>query len=212
MVGIYAQLNPCAGVVKTREREYRIVKKLQSHNPTPEPSGEGLNLLKSAIGAPRSPVNNCGSGYWQGGEEGAMLPPDLTGKALSDVLQWGWATNINAAENGAQREETDVSGPRVISRITLTRKEEALLPDVMKFTASMGMPISTKSMAMMFVKGMSISVDGQMMRFADGEVRLVETEDGQAQRQRELDARKQERREALRQRINNMGEMRKNLS
>ncbi|MDE9556641.1 replication endonuclease [Xenorhabdus bovienii] len=212
VVGIYAQLNPCAGVVKTREREYRIVKKRQSHNPAPEPSGEGLNLLKSAIGAPRSPVNNCGSGYWQGGEEGAMLPPDLTGKALSDVLQWGWATNINAAENGAQREETGVSGPRVISRITLTRKEEALLPDVMKFTALMGMPISTKSMAMMFVKGMSISFDGQMVRFADGEVRLMETEDGREQRQRELDARKQERREALRQRINNMGEMRKNLS
>ncbi|MGJ0626452.1 hypothetical protein ACR72M_19905, partial [Xenorhabdus bovienii] len=123
--------------------------------------------------------------------------------------QWGWATEINAAENGAQREETGVSGQRVISRITLTRKEEALLPDVMKFTASMGMPISSESMAMMFVKGMSISFDGQMMRFADGEVRLVETEDGRAQRQREFDARKQERREALRQRINNMGEMRK---
>ncbi|MDE1493319.1 hypothetical protein KKI96_21780, partial [Xenorhabdus bovienii] len=197
------------GVVKTREREYRIVKKLQSHNPAPEPSGEGLHLLKSAIGAPRSPVNNCGSGYWQGGEEGAMLPPDLTGKALSDVLQWGWAIDINAAENGAQRAETGVSGSRVISRITLTRKEEALLPDVMKFTASMGMPISTKSMAMMFVKGMSISVDGQMMRFADGEVRLVETEDGRVQRQHELDARKQERRDALRQRISNIGEARK---
>ncbi|WP_038214140.1 hypothetical protein, partial [Xenorhabdus bovienii] len=148
-------------------------------------------------------------GYWQGVEEGAVLPPDLTGKALSDVLQWGWATEINAAENGAQREETGVSGQRVISRITLTRKEEALLPDVMKFTASMGIPISSESMAMMFVKGMSISFDGQMMRFAEGEVRLVETEDGRAQRQREFDARKQERRDALWQRINNMGEMRK---
>ncbi|WP_258087632.1 hypothetical protein, partial [Xenorhabdus bovienii] len=65
---------------------------------------------------------------------------------------------------------------------------------------------------MMFVKGMSISFDGQMMRFAEGEVRLIETEDGRVQRQREFDARKQERREALWQRINNMGEMRKNLS
>ncbi|CDH31430.1 hypothetical protein XBI1_1480002 [Xenorhabdus bovienii str. Intermedium] len=134
-----------------------------------------------------------------------MLPPDLTGKALSDVLQWGWATGINTAENGAQREETGVSGPRVISRITLTRKEEALLPDVMKFTASVGMPISSKSMAMMFVKGMSISVDGQMMRFADGEVRLMETEDGREQRQREFNARKEARRDALRQQINNIG-------
>ncbi|MBD2785957.1 replication endonuclease [Xenorhabdus sp. DI] len=211
VVGIYAQLNPNAGVLKTREREYRIVKKRESHSEASDQAGAGLgfDLLKSPIGAPRSPVNNCGSGYWQGLENSPYLPPTLSGKALSDVLQWGWATEINAAENGAQREEIGVSGQRVISRITLTSKEEALLPDVMNFTASMGCPISNKSMAMMFVKGMSISLDGQVMQFADGEVRLMETEDGREQRKREFNARKEARRDALRQRINKIGEMRK---
>ncbi|BET96462.1 replication endonuclease [Xenorhabdus taiwanensis] len=209
VVGIYAQLNPAAGVLKTREREYRIVKKIQSHNPAPEHAGEGLDLLKSAIGAPRSPVNNCGSGDWQAGEDTPALPADLSGKALSDVLQWGRATEINPAENSVQREEIGVSGQRVISRITLTPKEETLLPAVMRFTAAMGYPISNKSMAMMFVKGMSISFDDQRLRVRDGEVRLMDTPEEQERKQREFEARKQARREALRQRIIKIGEVRK---
>ncbi|CDL84996.1 hypothetical protein XCR1_2120003 [Xenorhabdus cabanillasii JM26] len=124
------------------------------------------------------------------------------------MLQWGWATEINPAETGAQREEIGVSGQRVISRITLTPKEEALLPDVMNFTASMGYPISQKSMAMMFVKGMTISIDGQQLRFSDGEVRLMDTNEERERKQREFDTRKEARRDRLRARINNLGQMR----
>ncbi|BET96460.1 hypothetical protein [Xenorhabdus taiwanensis] len=134
----------------------------------------------------------------------------LSGKALSDVLQWERATEINPAENSVQREEIGVSGQRVISRITLTPKEEALLPAVMRFTASMGYPISNKSMAMMFVKGMSISFDDQRLRVRDGEVRLMDTPEEQERKQCEFEARKQARREALRLRIKKIGEMRKN--
>ncbi|WP_038266784.1 hypothetical protein, partial [Xenorhabdus cabanillasii] len=108
------------------------------------------------------------SGHWQAREDNPNLPPNLSGKALSDVLQWGWATEITPAENHVQREEIGVSGQRVISRITLTPKEAALLPEMMNFTAAMGYPISQKSVAMMFVKGMSISIDGQRLRFSDG--------------------------------------------
>ncbi|WP_047683863.1 hypothetical protein [Xenorhabdus sp. NBAII XenSa04] len=84
VVGIYAQLNPTAGVLKTRERKYRIVKKHDSQ--ASASADEGFDLLKSAIGVFRSPVNNCGSGDWQGLEDSPALPPNLTGKALSDVL------------------------------------------------------------------------------------------------------------------------------
>ncbi|WP_319929232.1 hypothetical protein [Xenorhabdus santafensis] len=45
------------------------------------------------------------------------------------------------------------------------------------------------------LKGMSISFDDQIMRFANGEVRLMETEDGRMQRLREFDARKEARRD-----------------
>ncbi|PHM73696.1 replication endonuclease [Xenorhabdus kozodoii] len=209
VVGIYAQLNPAAGVVKTREREYRIVKKHSGQSPD-----AGFDLLKSAIGAPRSPVNNCGSGDWQALGNRPDFPANLSGKALSDVLQWGRATEINAAENSVQREEIGLSGQRVISRITLTPKEAALLPEVMNFTASMGCPISNKTLGMMFVNGMSISFDGQRLRFSEGEVRLMDTDAEQERKQREFESRKQARREALRQRIKNLGvrEMRKNLS
>ncbi|MDC9603941.1 replication endonuclease [Xenorhabdus griffiniae] len=209
VVGIYAQLNPAAGVLKTREREYRIVKKHDSQAPASAVAGEGLNLLKSAIGAPRSPVNNCGSGDWVAWEDSSALPADLSGKALSDVLQWGRAMEINAAENGVQRAEIGVSGPRVISRIELTEKEEALLPAVMRFTESMGYPISNQTLGKMFVKGMSMSVDGQRLQVREGKVRLMDLPEEQERKQREFEARKQVRREALQARIMNIGEMRK---
>ncbi|MDX7987678.1 replication endonuclease [Xenorhabdus sp. 12] len=209
VVGIYAQLNPRAGVLKTREREYRIVKKRESHSTTPEQSGAGFDLLKSAFGAPRSPVNNCGSGHWQGIKDSAFLPPNLSTKALSDILEWGASTNLDAAENDVQDAEIGVSGQRVISRIALSRQEEAMLPEIMKFTAVTGYPIERRTVGMMFMKGMSISFDDQIMRFVDGEVRLMETEDGRVQRLREFDAQKKARRDALRQRIMKLSEVRK---
>ncbi|OKP03911.1 replication endonuclease [Xenorhabdus eapokensis] len=209
VVGIYAQLNPAAGVLKTREREYRIVKKHDSQAPASAVAGEGLDLLKSAIGAPRSPVNNCGSGDWQAWEDSPALSAGLSGKALSDVLQWGRATEINTAENSVQREEIGISGSRVISRIELTEQEEALLPAMMRFTESMGYPIGNKTLGKMFIKGMSMSVDGQRLQVREGKVRLMDMPEEQERKQREFEARKQARREALRQRIMNIGDMRK---
>lgn len=46
-------------MIKTRCRKYRLVKKV--------PDSEDQELLKSAIGAPRSSGNNCRNGGWDGG-------------------------------------------------------------------------------------------------------------------------------------------------
>lgn len=211
VVGICAQLNPAVSVLKTREREYRIVKKHDSQQSASAAEGAGFDLLKSAIGAPRSPVNNCGSGDWQALENSPYLPPHFSDKAISDVFQWGWAMKINPAENNVQCGETGVSGRRIISRISLTAKEKESLPAVMRFAESMGFAISNQSMAMMFVKGMSISFDGQRLQARDGEIRLMDTQEEQERKRRESGTRKQVRREALQARIMKIGEKRKTV-
>ncbi|WP_262947610.1 hypothetical protein [Xenorhabdus indica] len=91
----------------------------------------------------------------------------------------------------------------------LTPKEEAKLPEVRRLTGLMAFEISNQSMETMFIKGMSISFEGQRLRVRDGTVQLMDLPEEQERKQREFEARKQVRREALQARIMNIGEMRK---
>ncbi|SFJ04870.1 hypothetical protein SAMN05421680_105105 [Xenorhabdus mauleonii] len=87
-----------------------------------------------------------------------------------------------------------------------------MLPEIMKFTAVTSYPIVYRTVGMMFMKGMSISFDDQIMRFVDSEIRLMEAEDGRALRLCEFDARKTRkkvRRNTLRLRIKNLSKIRK---
>lgn len=169
--GIYS---PVFGgdVVKTRERKYQIVKKHDSQNPAPVAVGFDFNLLKGGIADPRSPVNNCGSVISTDGDKSPDLAPNYGMTGVHQIKSWGSCLSNKAAEKAAQAAEPEQTASRVNSRITLSDKEIAFIPEIQKFTAAMGHEMPADGLMMMFIRGMTVDYGDQKLLFRDGRMRL----------------------------------------
>ena len=193
--GIYS---PIFGgdVVKTRERKYQIVRKRDSQNPAPVAVGFDFTLSKGGIADPRSPVNNCGSVISADGDKSPGLAPNYGMTGVSTKSQWGSCLSDKAAEKAAQSAENTQIGRRVISRIPLTSQQIAFIPEIQKFTTSMGHELAADGLMMMFIRGMTIDYGDQVLMFRDGRMRLELGDGVRAERER-LRVEKQERRMAV---------------
>ncbi|WGO84694.1 replication endonuclease [Arsenophonus apicola] len=90
VVGIYAQLNPIAEMIKTRCRKYRLVKKV--------PASEDEELLKSAIGAPRSSGNNCRNGGYDGDLDRGCFESGRVSGLINNLYEYGFTFIKTGAE------------------------------------------------------------------------------------------------------------------
>ncbi|HGJ5869522.1 MAG TPA: hypothetical protein ACHBY1_11700, partial [Arsenophonus nasoniae] len=90
VVGIYAQLNPAAEMIKTRCRKYRLIKKV--------PDSEDEKPLKSAVGAPRSSGNNCRNGNLQGGLDRGCFESGRLSGLINNLHKYGFTFIETVAE------------------------------------------------------------------------------------------------------------------
>ncbi|HCT8189735.1 TPA: replication endonuclease [Morganella morganii] len=182
--GIYS---PVFGgdVVKTRERKYQIVKKHDSQNPAPAAVGFDFNLLKGGIADPRSPVNNCGSVISADGDKSPDLAPNYGMTGVHQINQWGSCLSNKAAEKAAQAAVPAQTASRVNSRITLSDKEIAFIPEIQKFTAAMGHEMPADGLMMMFIRGMTVDYGDQKLLFRDGRMRLELGDETKAVKERQ---------------------------
>ena len=201
--GIYS---PVFGgdVVKTRERKYQIVKKRDSQNPAPVAVGFDFNLLKGGIADPRSPVNNCGSVISTDGDKSPGLAPNYGVRGVYQIKLWGSCLSDKAAEKAAQEVKPAQIARQVNSRITLSDKEIAFIPEIQKFTAAMGHEMPADGLMMMFIRGMTVDYGDQKLLFRDGRMRLELGDEAKAVRERQQAVKREQKAESILVRINKL--------
>ena len=96
VVGVYNQLIANKPTLKTRERQFKIVKK------NSDAACDGL--LKSAIGAPRSPVNNCRSRITSNLSDVQFYEPEHGSREVCNIKEYGFAFVETDAQNAAGSE------------------------------------------------------------------------------------------------------------
>ncbi|MDQ5989801.1 Bacteriophage replication gene A protein (GPA) [Acinetobacter baumannii] len=168
VVGIYNQLATGKPTLKTRERQYKIVKK------NTDAAGDGL--LKSAIGAPRSPVNNCRSRITSNLSDVQFYEPERCSGEVCNIEEYGFAFIETDAQNAAGSEISQGRQQRQVSRIELNEEESELRPEICSFMQKTGFDLQTETMANMFIKGMAIKDDDRIFRFDGRQVRVIESE------------------------------------
>ena len=77
------------------------------------------------------------------------------------IKPWGSCLSDKAAEKAAQAAEPVQTARRVNSRITLSDKEIAFIPEIQKFTAAMGHEMPADGLMMMFIRGMTVDYGDQ---------------------------------------------------
>lgn len=201
--GIYS---PVFGgdVVKTRERKYQIVKKRDSQNPAPVAVGFDFNLLKGGIADPRSPVNNCGSVISTDGDKSPDLAPNYGVTGVYQIKPWGSCLSDKAAEKAAQEVKPAQTASRVNSRITLSDKEIAFIPEIQKFTAAMGHEIPADGLMMMFIRGMTVDYGDQKLLFRDGRMRLELGDEAKAVKERQQAVKREQKAASILARVEKM--------
>ncbi|WP_438871036.1 replication endonuclease, partial [Providencia stuartii] len=168
VVGIYNQLATGKPTLKTRERQYKIVKK------NTDAANDGL--LKSAIGAPRSPVNNCRSRITSNLSDVQFYEPEHCSGEVCNIEEYGFAFIETDAQNAAGSEISQGRQQRQVSRIELNEEESELRPEICSFMQKTGFDLPTETMANMFIKGMAIKDDDRIFRFDGRQVRVIESE------------------------------------
>ncbi|MGJ3352092.1 replication endonuclease [Providencia sp. Je.9.19] len=192
VVGVYNQLIANKPTLKTRERQYKIVKK------NSYAAGDGL--LKSAIGAPRSPVNNCRSRITSNLSDVQFYAPELGSREVCNIKEYGFAFIETDPDNAIGSEITQGKQQRQISKIELSESDKEIQSEIVTFANEVGISFDIPQVETMFTKGMGVSDGLYYMKFDGERLRLSFNEDGKEQQKQELTAQKEAISEKHRQR------------
>lgn len=192
VVGIYNQLVANKPTLKTRDRQYKIVKK------NADAAGDGL--LKSAIGAPRSPVNNCRSRITSNLSDVQFYEPERCSGEVCNIEEYGFAFIETDAQNAAGSELSQSRQQRQVSRIELNESDKEIQSKIVTFANEVGINFDIPQVEIMFTKGMGVS-DGNYYLKLDGQrLRLELTDDGKEQQKQEIAAQIEARSQKYKQR------------
>ena len=166
-------------LVKTRERQYRLVRKSKQDIEAIEhkrklETGRVLTL-KSAISAPRSPVNNCGSGS----------SPDIKNphdRGLKSPV-WGISEpeyfDLHAQYSDWEKSFGEVlehkKNQRIISTVSLSENQERLIPEFKAFAEKMGLDLPPDTMWSMVMNGMRLSYGDEVIWLENGKIQISST-------------------------------------
>ncbi|SUC35264.1 Bacteriophage replication gene A protein (GPA) [Providencia rustigianii] len=192
VVGVYNQLIANKPTLKTRERQYKIVKK------NSDAAGDGL--LKSAIGAPRSPVNNCRSRITSNLSDVQFYEPELGSGEVCNIKEYGFAFIETDPDNAIGSEISQGRQQRQISNIELIESDKEVQSEIVTFANEVGIRFDIPQVETMFTKGMGVSDGLYYMKFDGERLRLSFNEDGKEQQKQELAAQKEAISEKHRQR------------
>ncbi|MBG2997111.1 replication endonuclease, partial [Proteus mirabilis] len=175
IIGLYSPIKS-SDLVKTRERQYRLVRKSKQDIEAIEhkrklETGRVLTL-KSAISAPRSPVNNCGSGS----------SPDIKNphdRGLKSPV-WGISEpdvfDLRSQYSDWEKSFGEVlehkKSQRIISTVSLNENQERLIPEFKAFAEKMGLDLPPDSMWSMVMNGMRLSYGDEVIWFENGKVQI----------------------------------------
>ncbi|WP_404824045.1 replication endonuclease [Providencia stuartii] len=183
VVGIYNQLVANKPTLKTRDRQYKIVKK------NTDAAGDGL--LKSAIGAPRSPVNNCRSRITSNLSDVQFYEPERCSGEVCSIEEYGFAFIETDAQNAAGAKISQGRQQRQVSRIELNEGDKEIQSKIVTFANEVGINFDIPQIKTMFINGLGVS-DGLHFIKVDGDrLRLSLNEYGKGLQKQELEAQRE---------------------
>ena len=183
VVGIYNQLKAGTPVIKTRERQFRIVKK--------NSDVAGAELLKSAVGAPRSPVNNCRSQITSNLSDVQFYEPEQVSREMCNIKEYGFAFIETDANNAAGSEISQGKQQRQISSIEVSEVDKEIQSEIINFANEVGINFDIPQIETMLINGLGVSDELHFIKVDGERLRLELTEDGKEQRKEELNAQKE---------------------
>ncbi len=176
VVGVYNQLIANKPTLKTRERQFKIVKK------NSDAAGDGL--LKSAIGAPRSPVNNCRSRITSNLSDVQFYEPELGSREVCNIKEYGFAFIETDPDNAIGSEISQGKQQRQISNIELGESDNEIQSEIVTFANEVGISFDIPQVETMFTNGMGVSDGLYYMKFDGERLRLSFNDDGKSNRNR----------------------------
>ncbi|HID8510786.1 TPA: replication endonuclease, partial [Proteus mirabilis] len=128
--------------------------------------------LKSAISAPRSPVNNCGSGS----SPDIKNPHDRGLKSpvwgISEPEYFDLCSQYSDWEKSFGEVLEHKKSQRIISTVSLSENQERLIPEFKAFAEKMGLDLPSDTMWSMVMNGMRLSYGDEVIWFENGKVQI----------------------------------------